>query len=150
MRRARGFTLTELMVYMALVTTGLAVFGSIEMGARRSVGLQSALIDLQSASDLTLAAFRRDVEAAKSLQVGADRLEVVRLDGTRVVYDAKERVEQDAKGKELQRTPVGAESLTFERSAGQVRAKLTLKRTFSWRDSLTRSYERVARPRATP
>jgi type II secretory pathway pseudopilin PulG len=147
-RSTRGFTLAELLVYLALVSTALVVFGMIEMGARRSVALQGALIDCESSAQRYLSPLRRDVEDARSVAAVTTCLNIVRLDGTRVTYTAKERVERSAEGKVVVRQPFAlAQKVEFSASKNEVRAKLTLRCVFGWRDAIERTYERVSTPR---
>lgn len=92
-RRGGGFTLVELMVYLALVTAGVLTLGAIEVGAHRALALQEALIAIDLESAALLGALRVDVESARRVSVEADVLVVERLDGKTVRYAAGSRVE---------------------------------------------------------
>ncbi len=93
MTRRRGFTLVELMVYLALVTAGVLTLLSIEMGAHRALALQEALIAIDLESATLLGALRVDVEASRRLAVDEDALVVERFDGRTVRYEAGARIE---------------------------------------------------------
>lgn len=148
----RGFTLIELLVYLSLVSSALVVFGGIELSAQRTVAIQQALVDIHQQSATYLGRFRKDVEDARSLELQRDRLEVVRLDGTRVTYTGGERLEADAGGKirgrsifttlkaiEVRRVPLGG-----------VELKATFTSRLGWKDDVKRTYRRVATPRRAP
>ncbi|MBL4850016.1 MAG: prepilin-type N-terminal cleavage/methylation domain-containing protein [Planctomycetes bacterium] len=145
--RRRGFTLIELVIYMALCSVGLATFLMIEVGARQSLTLQGAILDLEEEGRRYLNAWRGDVEAAQQVLVSKDRVVVVRLDGHTVVYTQGSRVETDAKGKKLgvdwfPRTS----KLEFELRGRELKATLEIRRSLG-QTALTRTYRRVATPR---
>ena len=152
----RGFTLIEVMIYCALVTVGLATFVAVEVSARKSVALQGAILDVEEQSRRFLDAWRRDVEAAQSVTLkrnakaprGVDALVVVRLDGRRVEYSLGKRVESDAKGTKLGEDRYAyLQELSFKLSKGQLEASLSARRSLG-QTNLTRTYRRVATPRA--
>lgn len=63
----RGFTLVELIVYLALVTGGLSVLMGLEMAASRAWFLEHALIDLAFRGDDLGTRLRDDVRQAVSV-----------------------------------------------------------------------------------
>lgn len=91
--RRRGTTFAELLVYIGLLTTGVVVIAGLELGARRALTLQQALIDIEMQSAGMLGALRRDVEAARSVEVGERELLVHRQDGRDVRYEPGRRTE---------------------------------------------------------
>lgn len=92
-RRRRGTTLVELMVYLGLISSAMVVLVGLEAMARRSLALQQALIDIELDASTLLGAVRRDVEAARRLELDRGALVVVRHDGVTVRYEAGQRVE---------------------------------------------------------
>lgn len=152
----RGFTLIEVMIYCVLVTVGLATFITVEVSARKSVAMQGAILDVEEQSRRFLDAWRRDVEAAQSVTLqrsvkassGADSAELLRLDGHRVQYTLGKRVEFDAKGGKLGEDRYAyLVELNFKLTKGQLEASLNASRSLG-QSSLTRTYRRVATPRA--
>lgn len=143
------------MIYCALVTVGLATFIAVEVSARKSTALQGAILDVEEQSRRYLGAWRRDVEAAQrvSLQRSAasgqvDQAEIVRLDGSRVRYSIGKRVELDPQGTKLGEDRFAhLVSLSFKLEARQLEASLSARRSLG-QSSLTRTYRRVATPRA--
>jgi Tfp pilus assembly protein PilE len=159
-RARRGFTLLEVMIYCALVTVGLATFIAVEVSARKSTALQGAILDVEEQSRRYLGAWRQDVEAAKRVTLkrsakGAaptpaepDQVEIVRLDGSKVQYTLGKRVELDAKGAKVGEDRYAhLRTLSFKLDKGQVEASLSARRSLG-QNSLTRTYRRVATPRA--
>jgi hypothetical protein len=60
-RRTRGFTLVELMVYLALLVAGTIVIASLEFTAARAAFLERSLVDLGMEGDEISTRFRDDV-----------------------------------------------------------------------------------------
>ncbi len=147
-RGARGFTLVELMVYLALVVGGLVIVGGLAISAQRTVALQQALIDVDLEATRYLGALRRDVEASRSLELAEGRLSVVRLDGVLVVYGRSTRVEIGVDGAELGREGYRhLTEVTFTREGQGVVAEVVAQATFGWRDAVTKRFRRAALPR---
>jgi hypothetical protein len=147
MRRRRGFTLIELCVYLSLVSSALLVFGGIELSARRSLSVQSALIDMENQASSYLGALRRDVEASTAVDVKADTVLVHKFDGSGVVYRAGERRELDPAGKERVREVyplLGAIVATQAGSRVSVEARFSVE--LGWA-KLERTFSRGASPR---
>jgi hypothetical protein len=143
----RGFTIAELVIYMGLVTSALAVFGGISISAQRSLGLQSTLIDMENQAAGYLGSFRRDVEAAKSLEVREDRVLVHRLDGSAVIYRAGERSVLDAEGTQSGREVFGLlRGLSAKRIGGQVHVEARFFLDLYW-GQVARTFRRAAAPR---
>jgi hypothetical protein len=67
--RARGFTLVELVTYLALVTAALTTMGGIELAASRAAFLERALLAINQEQDAALSAFAEDVARASSVAV---------------------------------------------------------------------------------
>lgn len=145
----RGFTLVELMVYLALVSAGLTMFLGIELGARKSVALQQGILDVEEESRRCLEAFRRDVEAAREVLVADEELKLIRHDGRRVRYALGSRQLRDSQGQVVgEDVYPRSTALSFTREGRQIVAQLTVARRLDVEGSLTRSYRRVASPRA--
>ncbi len=147
----RGFTLVELMVYLALVTAGVMTLGAIEVGAHRALALQEALIaiDLQSAT--LLGALRLDVENARRVAVDEDALVVERSDGKTVRYQAGSRVESGGDAPERRTTYPTNSGLGVSIEAGLdgvplVRVEATFRRDGA-AGTITRVHRRTAAPR---
>lgn len=130
-RGRRGFTLIELLVYLSLVTAGLVVLGSIEVGAQRALELQEALIDVELTSDELLGALRLDVEASRRLELDRSALVVHRADGRTIRYEAGARTETSAGGAPHRRAFAANVKLevTLDAGPGQVPV-VTVKGTF--------------------
>lgn len=145
----RGFTLIELMIYLALVSVALVMFMGIELGARKSVALQQAILDVEEESRRCLDAFRRDVEAAREVLVAEDELKLIRHDGRRVRYALGTRQERDPRGQLLgEEFYPRSQALSFAREGSQIRLSVTLTRSLGGESELKRDYQRVATPRA--
>jgi len=150
LRLRRGFTLLELVLYLGLISVGFAIFATVELGAQRGVALQQAMIDVQLNSQNYLSEWRRDVEDSVKLELSSDRLVVVRSDGHRVTYSAKERKEVSAQGKLIHSQAFSrVTKVAFSRPSptAPVRAELTVRVRFGWRDALERTATRSALPR---
>ena len=79
---------------------------------------------------------------------GGPAAEIVRLDGSRVRYSIGKRVELDAKGTKLGEDRFAhLVSLSFKLEARQLEASLSARRSLG-QSNLTRTYRRVATPRA--
>lgn len=61
MRRSAGFTLVELMVYLALLVAGTIVIAGLELTAARAAFLERSLVDLGMEGDEISTRFRDDV-----------------------------------------------------------------------------------------
>jgi type II secretory pathway pseudopilin PulG len=122
MSRRRGFTMIELLVYLALATAGLLVLGSIEIGAQRALELQEALIDVELAADELLGALRLDVESSRRLELDRSALVVHRADGKVIRYEAGSRTETPQGGKPQRRAFAANVKLevTLDAGPGQV------------------------------
>ena len=152
-RARRAFTLLELVLYLGLISVGFAMFATIEVNAQRGVALQQAMIDVQLTAHDYLSEWRRDVEDSAELDSSGDRLAIVRRDGHRVTYSAQERKELDAEGKLIHsRAFPRVTKVTFTRPSpsGPLRAELTIRVPFGWRDALERRAQRSALPRRAP
>lgn len=149
MTRRRGTTFVELLLYMGLLTSGMVVLVGIEAGAARALSLQQALLDVELEQAQLLGALRRDVEAARRLEVDRAALVVHRLDGRVVRYEAGARVESGgglaAERRDLFRHNTG---LTISVEPG---ALVVADATFTARGSfgvVERAFRRSASPRA--
>lgn len=148
--RSRSFTLLELVLYLGLISVGFAMFATIEVNAQRGVALQQAMIDVQLTSQDYLSEWRRDVEDSAKLELSSERLVIVRADGHRVTYRAKERKEVDAQGKLVHsRAFPRVDKVAFSRPSpgAPLSAELTVRVQFGWRDALERRASRSALPR---
>lgn len=152
MRRAaahRGFTLAEVLVYMALVTGSLVAIGGLALTAQQTLRLQQSLVDINVDATQFLSSLRRDVEAARRLDVEAARLTVHLPDGRRVVYAPEARTEYTAAG-ELRGTihfPT-LKGLTVASLASGVQVKLAMEAPGAERrDRVRRTFEGTAAPR---
>lgn len=149
-RSRRGLTLVELIVYLGLLTTGVTVLMGIEMGAQRALALQQALIDVELEASGLLGALRRDVEAARRLEVGREALVVVRHDGRRVSYEKGARVEAWEGGERRQGFASNAELRVSLDGAPEERPVVVVEATFERRGAygqVRRTYRRTASPR---
>lgn len=150
LRRLRrgGFTLAELMVYFALVTTALVVFGGIEITISRSVSMQQALIDIENQAAMYMSWARRDIEAARTVKVEeGKRIKIVRLDGVEVSYQGTERIERNEAGERGRHTFRLLQALEVTRTGPQVEVTATFGETLGWKQKLQRRFRRVATPR---
>lgn len=147
----RGFTLVELMVYLALVTAGVMTLGAIEVGAHRALALQEALIAIDLESATLLGALRLDVENARRVALDQDALVVERLDGRTVRYQAGSRVESGVGGAERRTDYPTNSALRVSIEAGLdgvplVRVEGTFRRAGA-AGAITRVHRRSAAPR---
>lgn len=150
-RARRGTTLVELLVYIGLLTSGLLVLGGLELGAQRALSLQQGLIDVELESIAMLGALRRDVEAARRLELDPKALVVERHDGRTIRYEAGARLESTA-GAPPRRDPfptnsdlrVSLEAALTGKPLVVVEATFTSKGPHG---AVTRSFRRVAAPR---
>jgi len=66
--RARsGFTLIELVTYIALITAASVVIGGLEMAASKAAYLERALVEIAFRSDLLGTRFRSDIREASKI-----------------------------------------------------------------------------------
>jgi hypothetical protein len=169
MRRARGFTLIELVTYLGLLTAGLTTIAGIQLAASRAAFLEWALIDLHAEQDLALARFAEDVtlatkadledEPERPLEPGRrSALVVRRADGKTVRWGTA----ADAKGAQrftraLQGTPdesyphIEGWRFTIDRAEGRapfVKVELSLAYRKGNEQVVKRRFERVVQPRA--
>ncbi len=150
MTRRRGFTLVELMVYLALVTAGVLTLLSIEMGAHRALALQEALIAIDLESATLLGALRVDVEASRRLAVDEDALVVERFDGRTVRYEAGARIESGGGAPERRTVYATNSALAVTLEAGLDGAPiLRVEATFR-REGAAGEVSRVLRRTAAP
>jgi prepilin-type N-terminal cleavage/methylation domain-containing protein len=146
-RLARGFTLVELMVYLALISSALGVFAGITLQAQRSLSVQSTLIDFENQAASYLGALRRDVEGAKGLDVRKDRVLVHLLDGSAVIYRAGERTVLDAQGKQRARELFSLlAALSAEQDGAGVRVEARFAIDLHW-GQVQRTFRKAATPR---
>lgn len=149
-RGRRGTTLIELLVYLGLLTSGLTVIMGLELGAQRALSLQQALIDVEHDASNLLGSLRRDVEAARRLELDGHALAVVRHDGRQVRYEPGVRVET-WEGGERRDAFARAGELRFTLEAGPDGPPVVIvEATFSQRGAfglVHRSYRRSASPR---
>lgn len=150
-QRRRGTTFVELLVYIGLLTSGMLVLGGLELAAQRALTMQQALIDIDLESIGLLGALRRDVEAARRLELDPAALVVERHDGATVRYERGARVESRP-GAEPRREPFPTNSdlrVSLESALGG-KPLVVVEATFrrETRDgAVSRSYRRVASPR---
>ena len=146
MKRSRGFTLVEMMVYMSLVAVGLLAAGGIELQAQQALAVQASLVDIDRQSASYLGQLRRDVEDASRLEVkGGAELVVFDRDGGSVVYRAGERVVLFPGGTVRAREPYRLLKTLTIADAKQPR-RLAVVARFE-QDDVVRTFRRVAAPR---
>ena len=148
---ARGFTLVELMVYLALVTAGVMTLGAIEVGAHRALALQEALIAIDLESATLLGALRLDVENGRRVAIDEDALVVERSDGKTVRYQAGARIESGGGAAERRTTYPSNSALAVSIEAGLdgvplVRVAATFSRGGA-AGTITRVHRRTVAPR---
>jgi hypothetical protein len=68
--KSRGFTMAELLVYMALLLAGTLTIAGLELSASRAAFLERALVDLGMEADELGARFRDDVRQAIRVEDG--------------------------------------------------------------------------------
>ncbi|MCO5165708.1 MAG: hypothetical protein M9894_04990 [Planctomycetes bacterium] len=148
--RRRGTTLVELMVYLGLISSGMVVLVGLEAMAQRSLALQQALIDLDLEASGLLGALRRDVEAARRLEVERGALVLVRHDGVAVRYEAGLRVEAPGAGERRVAYPRNAELRVALDAALEGPPVVTVEAVFvdqGRAGPVRRAHRRVAAPR---
>ncbi len=147
--RRRGFTLVELVVYAGLVSVGLAVLLGLEVSARRTAASEGDLLDVAAEADALLGAFRLDVEAARDLRLREGGLDLERIDGARVRYDARGREEAGDPARRATPSLAGLE-LTLLPSVGGAPPVARAVARFERRGAhglIARRFERSAAPR---
>jgi prepilin-type N-terminal cleavage/methylation domain-containing protein len=70
----KGFTLIELIVYLALVSSAATVLLGLEIAASRSTYLESALLTIHGQADRLLSTFSDDVAAATACRMEGELL----------------------------------------------------------------------------
>lgn len=137
-------------MYLGLLTSGLAVVAGLELGAQRALAMQQGLIDIELEASGLLGALRRDVEAARSLELGPGALVVVRHDGRRVRYEQGLRVESWDGGERRRTFRLHTELQVSLEGAPGGRPLVVVEATFAQRGAyglVRRAYRRTASPR---
>lgn len=96
MAKARGFTLIEAVIALAVLAVGLVLAGSLLVQAQRMLA-QAGVEARHPVSDLAIERLKIDLQGAQGVSVGPsslvgwsrDRLELVYPDGARVRYEKR-------------------------------------------------------------
>jgi len=103
-RSTRGFTLAELVTYLALFTSSLALLMGFELASRRTIQNQATQIDVLFEADALFEFLDRDVALSRSIKIDADSRGVTIGDGKDSIRYSMTKVRNAS---QLTRSPPG-------------------------------------------